>query len=269
MVVTRTLKSLFWIVTLGLILVCLMASPAWADEPVGAPPLRDAPLDGPTAGEAVNGAPIPADDENFIADSGGDLDLYLFRPDRRPDGKLKFNIGIGRYYFNSEDAKEVEFDSNGFLTEDWVDKVVKYKILPARARLHLRVWDVDEDSPGCKEVDLIYINGKELKEGGIHIALSGSNDSWSEVVVDVPIWMLKFPKSKGSGLTRPTLAQNEIAIEIDHLECGGVGKPNWAVKVDYGILEIRGPVRPVVFAHGWTGNTHSFDYIEKNLATST
>ena len=119
MVVTRTLKSLFWIVTLGLILVCLMASPAWADEPVGAPPLRDAPLDGPTAGEAVNGAPIPADDENFIADSGGDLDLYLFRPDRRPDGKLKFNIGIGRYYFNSEDAKEVEFDSNGFLTEDW------------------------------------------------------------------------------------------------------------------------------------------------------
>ena len=105
-----TLRRLF-------ILACLLATlaqgsiaqPARADAPVG-----DSDFLAGKATATVRNSPINEDDTHFVADSGGDLDQYLFRTSR-PDGKLKFNIQIKRYYFNVADANEgIRFDSSGF-----------------------------------------------------------------------------------------------------------------------------------------------------------
>lgn len=210
----------------------------------------------------VLSAPIKADDAHFIADTGGDLDLYLFRTDR-PEGKLKFNIPITRYYFNVEDSNIV-FRSDGRLTSDTVTYAIGKKILPATIQLRMRVYDVDEDATGCSEVDLIFINGLPLTKSGSQARLSGANDSWSVVSYDVPVSMLKFPRTKGNNAA-PLAAQNEIAIRVDANNCVYQGNPSWAVTVDYGILEIPSPVRPIVFAHGWTGNTSTFTEFETRL----
>jgi pimeloyl-ACP methyl ester carboxylesterase len=113
-------------------------------------------------------------------------------------------------------------------------------------------------------LDLVYVNGLPLTRGGQQVRLTGANETWSVVSYDVPISMLKFPQSKGNGAA-PTVGRNEIAIQIDANQCNYNGNPAWAVEVDYGIFEITGPVRPVVFVHGWTGNTSSFSRIEDRL----
>ncbi len=209
------------------------------------------------------GSPIQEDDSHFIADTGGDLDQYLFRTNL-PDGRLKYTIPIKRYYFNAADAN-IRFDSNGFLTPSAASYAINKKILPATVQLRMRVFDVDEGAAWCPEVDLVFVNGNELLKGGQHVRLSGADDVWSVVSYDVPIRLLRFPQARGN-YTRPTPAANEIAIRVDASNCTtSGGDPAWAVTVDYGILEIPSPVRPVVFAHGWTGTTESFKTIDDRL----
>jgi pimeloyl-ACP methyl ester carboxylesterase len=241
--------------SLSLPLFTLLVS---ADEPIG----DSRPPEGVET--APHGSPIRSDDTHFVADRGGDLDQYLFRTDR-PDGRLKYSIDITRYYFNLQDANSnIRFDSNGLLTSASVTHIISKKILPASVKLLMRVYDVDEDAEWCPELDLVFVNGLPLTRGGQQVRLTGANETWSVVSYDVPISMLKFPQSKGNGAA-PTVGRNEIAIQIDANQCNYNGNPAWAVEVDYGIFEITGPIRPVVFAHGWNGNTGSFNWIEDHL----
>jgi pimeloyl-ACP methyl ester carboxylesterase len=208
--------------------------------------------------------PISGDDTHFVVDSGGDLDQYLFRTDRA-DGRLKFNLQVTRYYFNTADASaHIQFGSNGLLTPASVTHIVSKKILPSTVKLRLRVFDVDEEATWCPELDLIYINGEQLRKSGTAVHLSGANETWSDVTYDVPIAMLRFPMAKGSNAP-PAPATNEVAIQVDANLCTSGGVAAWAVLVDYAILEIEGPIRPVIFAHGWTGNTSSFSVIDDRL----
>lgn len=251
-------------------LLCLVALVAQGIfVPLFIPPIRaDGPIGDsrPPGGVETDprGSPIRNDDTHFVADNGGDLDQYLFRTDR-PDGRLKYSIDITRYYFNLLDAdSNIRFDSNGLLTSASVAHIISKRILPASVKLLMRVYDVDEDAEWCPELDLVSVNGLPLTRGGQQVRLTGANETWSVVSYDVPISMLKFPQFKGNGAA-PTVGRNEIAIQIDANQCNYNGSPAWAVEVDYGIFEITGPIRPVVFAHGWTGSTSSFDWIEDRL----
>lgn len=237
---------------------------ALVKKPAQAPavPAGDRRLPPAEALQGITGAPISPDDSNFIADTGGNLDQYLFRTDV-PDGRLRFEIPITRYYFTS--ASQIQFDADGFLTSSAAAYVKEKKILPATAHLEMRVFDVDEDAEWCPEVDLVYVNGKAVLKNGAQARLTGANDTWSSFSVDVPIELLKFPRTKGSNAA-PAKTNNEIAVRIDASNCTTIdGNPAWAVTVDYGHLSINSPVRPVVFAHGWTGTTDTFDYVEERL----
>lgn len=252
-----TILCLLALVAQGLFLPALTL-PARAEEPVGDSGLPDSPFYAP------HGSPIAADDTHFVADRGGDLDQYLFRTDR-PGGRLKYSIDITRYFFNVDDASSnIRFDSNGFLTSASVSHITSKRILPPTLKLLMRVYDVDEDAEWCPEVDLVFVNGLPLTRGGQQVRLSGANETWSVVSYDVPISLLKFPQNKGNGAA-PAVGRNEIAIQIDANQCTYNGQPAWAVEVDYGILEVTGPVRPVVFVHGWTGSTTSFGVISDRL----
>jgi pimeloyl-ACP methyl ester carboxylesterase len=203
------------------------------------------------------------DDTHFVADSGGDLDQYLFRDDR-PDGLIKFNIQIKRYFFNEADTNNIKFD-NGFLTANAVDYAISKKILPSTLKLRLRVFDVDEEAAWCPEKDLVSINGQPIILNGRQVQLSGANDIWSERSFDVPIRLIKFPQHKGT-YSSPAPADNEISIRVDSNNCvSSTGNPAWAVQIEYGVLEVTGAMRPVVFAHGWTGNTSTFNKINDRL----
>lgn len=207
---------------------------------------------------------VQGDDEHFVANHGGDLDQYLFR-NQRPDGRLRFNIPITRYYFNPEDT-EIEFDSNGFLTQGAVQHAINKGILPETARLTLRAYDVDEDAAGCPEVDYIFVNNLPVPASQGQYKLSGANDTWSTPSFNIPINVLKLPQAKGND-TGPTSINNEISIRIDALNCvGPSGNPAWAVEIDWGVIEILGSVRPIVLVHGWTGDVNSLQQLDTWLA---
>ena len=210
-------------------------------------------------------SPVPPralDDSHFVTDTGGWLDQYLFRDDV-PNGLLTFDIEIDRYY--SPLITDSSVDANGFLWPSvWQDLIDKH-LLPEKATLTLEVWDVDHEGSPCPEVDYVFINDKPVLDpsGTTTATLASGNNTWSTWSISFPIEMLKFPTEKGkSGGQRPTPAVNEIAVKID-VDCG----PHWwAVEVDWGEIHIPSPIRPIIFAHGWTGDTHAFDNFENWLA---
>lgn len=204
-----------------------------------------------------NNAP-EANDSHFVAGSGGHLDQYLFRDDV-PNGRLSFDIPITRYYFNSDD-EQLEFDNDGFLTPSAREHLTSNQILPETAILRLRVFDVDENADQCPEIDHVYVNDKRIPEIGPQAKLSGADDTWSAVSFEVPIGVLKFPQNKGNNGNKPQEVNNQISIQIDTLGCvADDGHPAWAVEVDWGMIEIPSPIRPIVFAHGWTGDVTAFN----------
>ena len=185
---------------------------------------------------------VPAD-ELFIADTGGELDQYLYRS----SSPLKFNIPITRYFGET---------ANGFLV--YVQTLITNKVVTEKAKLTLQVCDVDDDYAGSdyiKEIDYIVVNGYQLDK-----TLSSGNGRWNSNTFDVPIEWLKFPASPGSGSTALTPAQNEIEILI------GQGNSDlvWAVEVDWGILEVSG-IRPVVFVHGLLGSASTWSFFSAQL----
>ena len=213
-------------------------------------------------------SPPTKDDSHFVADSGGWLDQYLFHKDV-PNGQLTFNIEVDRYYSPLITSDSV--DANGFLKSSVRQDLLNRHLLPERATLTLEVWDVDHEVSDCPEVDYVYINGQQVQNaaGTGPATLTSGNDTWSTWSVSFPIEMLKFPTAKGSNGQRPTPALNEIAVEINVLQCMSPSEPSrerWAVEVDWGSILIPSPIRPIIFAHGWTGSTDSFDAFEGFLA---
>jgi hypothetical protein len=197
-------------------------------------------------------APPEANDKQFMVDTGAYLDRYLFRKDV-PNGRLPFEITIDRYY--SPLITSVEAPS-GFLSDSLRQKLIEKRILPERATLTLMVFDVDHDYTGsCAEVDYVFVNGQQVAnpDGNGWARLSSGNGTWSSWSVSIPIQMLKFPTSKGVNGQRPTHAINRIEVEID-VNC----KTSWAVEVDWAHISISTNIRPVIFAHGWRGDTSTF-----------
>ncbi len=225
------------VLSLAFLCTCLTAHPAQADSPVGDHAQRS-----PDQTEMT----VNSDDSHFVANTGYDLDRYLYRADVT-GGKLTYYIPITRYYFNTADRK-VQFTSDGYLTSSALTHVKEKKILPETATLKMWVYDVDETDPECAEVDWVYVNGQRLVINGRQAQLSGADDTWSSFSAQVPIQMLKFPQAKGNQMQLPTPANNKIEIEID-VNC----QTAWAVEVDWGMLEIQSPIRPIIFVHGWTG----------------
>lgn len=206
---------------------------------------------------------VQGNDERFVVNQGPMLDRYLFRTDV-PNGFLRFEIPITRYFFNSDDTN-IRFTNEGLLTEAATRHVIRNQILPETALLRMRVFDVDEDAGSCPEVDLIYVNGKPLMSRTSQAKLTGANDTWSVPSFEVPISYLKFPQARGNNAA-PLATMNEIAIRIDSLNCPGpFGLPAWAVQIDWGMIEITGAVRPIVMVHGWTGSPTTFQQFNTRL----
>ena len=220
--------------------------------------------DKPTVARAANTSSTPkVDDEHFVAGTGGELDQYLFRTNG--DGYIKFNIPITRYYF-SEQNSSVAFDENGLLTSNAVNHLIRKHILPDTATLRLRVWDVDANNTWCPEVDYISVNEEKIYENGYESKLTGANDTWSTPSFQIPISTLKFPRLRGTNGNPPEAVDNEISIQIDADGCTTTdGYPAWAVEVDWGVIEIPSPIRPIIFAHGWTASTTAFSDFERWL----
>ena len=211
------------------------------------PPEGDSPL---SAASEQRVAPAPvADDSHFVADSGGDLDQYLFRADR-PNG-LKFNIPITRYYFNVDNPPH--FAANGLIqSADLADLILRH-LLPPTTTLRLHVFDVDGTATHCPELDYLYVNQQPISAQAAPAKLSGVNGNWSTVSFALPIGLLKFPQTTGQLGQPPLPTENEIKLEIDLL-C----ENKWAVQIAWGSLEIPSPMRPLIFAHGWTGDETTF-----------
>ena len=76
----------------------------------------------PTGVRAAASSSPKFDDEHFSADTGGELDQYLFRT--QGDGYIRFNIPITRYYFAEADARGTWLTEEGFLIIDNVDTLL-------------------------------------------------------------------------------------------------------------------------------------------------
>lgn len=208
-------------------------------------------------------------DEVFVAGEGGDLDQYLFREDR-PDGRMKFNIPIGRYYSPWIDKNAI--NDQGFLKNP--EKLYNAHLLPPTSTLRLMVFDVDHEAFSvCPEVDHVFVNTKPvtITETSAPAVLTGGASAWSVWTISIPTALLIFPTAPGDGAGgRPEAKNQEIAIDINvDNKCKHPQKSNqsaWGMAVDWGSIEIESPIRPVVFAHGWTGNVYTFDAMARLLA---
>ena len=200
--------------------------------------------------------PPEKDDLHFVAMSGGDLGRYLYR-DQLADGKLKFNIPIGRYfssYFDPQFNNGMSaIDADGFLNPTTRQKLIDKGLLPAKAELKLEVFDVDDKATSCSEVDQVYINGKPVGR------LTGKDTNWNTWTVKVPIEYLKFPITLERDMP-PKPVDQQIAIDVD-----SACKDTWALMVDWGAIQIDAPIRPVVVVHGWTGGIRDMTLLAKRL----
>jgi hypothetical protein len=208
--------------------------------------IADTPVHGAVWSNSLQTAPAVTD-ERFVADRGGDLDQYLFREDVA-DGRLRFQIPITRIFFQSGANLET---------------LVAAGLMPEKAVLLLRAFDVDESASPCPERDHIFVNGNQVYTSRGPAYLTGANGTWSAVQYEIPITHLRFPAQVGVNGNPPTPALNEIAIEINVLNCvppDNSQTSSWAVAIDWGAIEIREAVRPFIMAHGWNGSTDSFNH---------
>ncbi len=109
----------------------------------------------PHSGSSAVAPPSP-DNETFVADTGGWLDLYLKRADV-PSGLLTFNIGV-----HAPVLPATSLDSAGNLTLAGFAALVQNKTLPQYAFLTLQIWDVDHDADGCAEINQLFVNGQPV-----------------------------------------------------------------------------------------------------------
>ena len=240
----------------GILVACILA-PLPAHAQALPPPGSD--RDAGAASATGQQPPPTASDELFVVTAGGDMDEYLYREDVA-GGRLRFQLPIGRYF--SPLITPAAVDSSGVLKSATAQQLIDHHILPATVTLSLSAYDVDEDGAPCPEVDHIYVNGRQVLQNGAAAKLSGANNTWSVPSFQIPLAYLKLPTAPGISDRPPTAAQNEIAVDINTLQCvppGSYSGSSWAVEIDWASIRIPGAVHPILFAHGWTGDTHAFD----------
>ncbi len=192
------------------------------------------------------------DDEFFPADSGYDLDQYLYKDNigsiTGETGLLEFYIGIDRYcgVVDKTGIDKSVYPEGGFL-----QNYTALENMGAKVKLRIDAYDVDDDYSDfdvVKEIDEVYVNGIKMPK-----ILSSGNNQWKIYEVEVPIKHLIFPE-KGIGSTGIKPANNLIQIKID---TGNLSNPDniWAVEVDWAYFQFYSFPRPVVFLHGKGDNS--------------
>jgi len=131
--------------------------------------------------------------------------------------KLVFDINQKKLQFKVENG----FDLDKYLYDD--SSPIKFTIdlldfkpdSSTQYRVTLRVYDVDQDGTSyyLPEVDKVYCNGTYLGK------LTGANDQWSTVSLNIPEGVLKAGK-------------NNFEVYIDEYSQG------WAVEVDWAAIEV-------------------------------
>ena len=226
-------KSLIILISIGIFSISLNA--------------QDVPRNGKSSRVGATQAFEPTvSDELFVGTTGANYDSYLLRKEVA-NGRLKLPVNITRFY-----SSAMKFDGQGFLTN--ASELIKNGLIPATARLTMRVYDIDHDSQfdgngdgiADPEVDYVFLNGKLLlSSDGTPRKLGSGNNTWSTPSINVPIEFIKFPMKQGSTTTSPK-AENIIEIEVD--------VPNttyWAVECDWVSIEIQNKIRPLVLVRGF------------------
>lgn len=209
------------------------------------------------SGNAAVAPPLP-DNQTFVADTGGWLDQYLKRADV-PGGLLTFNIGV-----NAPVLPATSLDPTGNLTLAGFAALVQNKTLPQYAFLTLQIWDVDHDADGCAEINQLFVNGQPVYDvkSAAPAYLASGNDKWQTWTIGFPASVLKYPTAAGVNGQSPVAVANQIAIEIDTLNC--FRWDPWAMQVDWGAIALRPNLNyPLFFVHGWNGNQDTFSNFEK------
>lgn len=264
-------RIIHWVLLVGLVLAGMPGGAARAAGPEGDTPGATDDLAQTTTHYGRSAVPPPEKtDEQFVIDRGAGLDKYTFRDDV-PDGRMSFDVAIDRYY--SPLITPAALQANGLLKASVHSDLVERNLLPERAVLTLQVYDVDHNATICPEVDYVWVNGTRLQnvQNSGPARLTSGNNTWSTWSLPVSTALLRFPSARGTNSQPPTATKNTITIEINVLNClRSNPQPNepktaWAVEVDWAMLTLASPVRPVVFAHGWTGNTDAFDEFADNL----
>ncbi|HEX6288526.1 MAG TPA: Calx-beta domain-containing protein, partial [Herpetosiphonaceae bacterium] len=170
-------------------------------EPKSQKPIRPSRRDSPN--DRPQRRPQPESSAEFGAAAIGDTIVTHNLP------KVTFRVNDGfdldQYLYADSSPLNFEIDLKG------------YKVAPGKsAKVTLNVYDIDSaGGDGCQpEVDKLYLNGTFLTD------LTGANDEWRLVTVDVP----------GTAFNP---GRNMFEVQIDTLGTGC-----WAVEVDWAEVEI-------------------------------
>ncbi len=198
------------LVTLTLVAMALAAAALGATPASAAPRGPDSPADAPRAATPLGGIASKA----VRAGVGSTQEIYD-PATRKVTLKVDSGFDLDQYLSASSNPLDFQLDLNGF-------EAPAGESVP----LTLRVYDVDQNgAPGfdecAVEVDRVSVNGTPVGQ------LSGANDQWSIVTMNVPAGVLN------DGV-------NNISIQIDVLtgDC-------WAVQVDWATLVLPTHIRHV------------------------
>ncbi len=250
-------------------------------------------------------------DDPYTPPCNPDLRHYWRRGDL-PNNRIRILIPTTRFYWNTQfqAAQEALLGTTFFdpatelLRPQAIPVLTSHNLLPTTVTLSLRVYDVDSDLDcanvppcfGTPEVDVIYVNDFPISTAvcgsasRTPVGLTGKNNKWSTVSVEVPIQYIKLPMAPGTNAdnpnvppTRPIPAINLVEIAVStgaNASCWGLAC-NWAtIGIDRlpqntptpGLMapaggqvasaDPPGPkklVRPVLLAYGWSGDLDSWD----------
>jgi hypothetical protein len=223
-----------WSGALALLLLVCTSGPAFAqnspDVPDSVQPPDYSLQKGTNGPRSSPFDPGEESDRRFVVDDAPGLDTGCTF---RSGGPLEFDVEITRY------VGEVDGDHN--LVEPTV--LVGNDIVSATATLTMPAFDVDSGanvSGIAPERDRVLVNGEEVG------FLRGSNNTWIQNRLDVPISLLKFPERASNGNT-PDPAANRITIEID--VANAPTREAWCTSIDWAAIEFKA-VSPVIFVHG-------------------
>jgi hypothetical protein len=194
---------------------------------------------------------------HFVADTGGDLDSYLFRADR-PNGRLTFTVNVTRYFG--------QVDATGHLVE--VATLIQNRVIDQNATLKLAVYDLDINGNGFtgsvngfsgtseEKAQLVSVNGQPLNgdttAGVFTTPAPEPNNQWRVIEFTVPVGQIIFP-ARGIGGQAPGNAANTFLIVLDQSKAR-----RWALEIDWAQLDIKG-MTPIVLVHGNSGNKHHWE----------
>jgi hypothetical protein len=164
--------------------------------------------------------PPAANNHTFVADDGGHLDEYWFRSEL-PNGQLAFTIAI-----TAPMVSLAHIYSDGLLTFPGLEYMHSRYKLSYTSLLQLHLWDVDHDTLGCAEIDIVSINGYRIEQNGLPVVLRSGDSTWDTWGIFFPTTFLRFPIGflrNACGIRRERLDVDWVAMRR---KGGRHGNPN-------------------------------------------